>query len=313
MGPVSCSGHLAHPQLHGGGLPQLLHVGLVGRLEAGHHQPVAHLLLRRLVGRRAAGRLRADLDDAVAALHGHRVGDAPHGEREGHLLEVGVELALGELAEVAPVGARGGLRVGPRQGREVLARPRLLHDLAGERLAAQVLLDQDLLQGDRGRLRELGRLQLLVLGQELRLGGLDLRLDVPLHDGPADHPPLDVLPQLAEGEALALEGLLELLLARDLVVLLDAVDRLVDPLRGGLDPGVLRLLEEQDLVDRVLEDLGVVLAQEGPDVRGVDARPLGRRDLARLELGEGDDLAVHLGHDPLDDLGLAPPRGGGRG
>ena len=76
---------------------------------------------------------------------------------------------------------------------------------------------------------------------------------------------------------------------------------------GRLDPGVLGLLLDQDVVDRLLQQAGVVLAQELTDAGRVDVRALRRRDLTVLELGERDDLAVDLGHHALDRLGLGRP------
>jgi hypothetical protein len=75
-----------------------------------------------------------------------------------------------------------------------------------------------------------------------------------------------------------------------------------------VDPGVLGLLQDQDLVDRLLQQPRVVLAQELADPGGIDARALRRRNLPVLELGQRDDLAVDLGHHALDRLGAGRAR-----
>ena len=77
---------------------------------------------------------------------------------------------------------------------------------------------------------------------------------------------------------------------------------------------LLAALHEQQLVDGVDHDLRRDLVERLPQLRvgrialQIDllARLPQRRDLALLELGLGEDLAVHLHEDLLDDLGAAP-------
>ena len=70
---------------------------------------------------------------------------------------------------------------------------------------------------------------------------------------------------------------------------------------------VHRALNEEDLVDGVLKQPGVVLPEEGAYLLGRNPFGLGSGNLTFLELAVRDDVAVHLGDDALDHL-----RPGGR-
>ena len=125
-----------------------------------------------------------------------------------------------------------------------------------------------------------------------------------------EHRALDVALEVVQAHPLAPELALELRVVRDVVLLLDAVDHVQDVFGAELDAEVGGALGDEQVVHRFLEDARVVLPEVGLDLFGRDARRLHGRELARLELGLRDDVAVHLGHDALDDLGAG---GGGEG
>ena len=112
----------------------------------------------------------------------------------------------------------------------------------------------------------------------------------------------------------------ELLLVLELVLLADVGDDLRELLVGEREAQLLAALQEQQFVDGVAEhlrrhlvehlaELGVAL-----DILELDVAVLGADggDLALLEVGLGEDFAVHLHEDLFDDLG-AERQGGGRG
>ena len=83
-----------------------------------------------------------------------------------------------------------------------------------------------------------------------------------------------------------------------------------DVLRAQRDPELRPALEDEHVVDGLLQEAGVVLAEEGLDLGRGDAALLDGGQLAGLELGQGHDVAVHARDHALDDLGLG---GGGDG
>ena len=125
---------------------------------------------------------------------------------------------------------------------------------------------------------------------------------------PPQHRSLDVALEVVQAHPFAAELALELRVVGDVVLLLDAFDDVLHVLRPQLDAEIGRPLRDEQVVDRLLQDAGVVLPEVRLHLVGSDVRRLHGRELARLELGLGDDIAVHLGHHALDDLGA----GGGR-
>ena len=115
-----------------------------------------------------------------------------------------------------------------------------------------------------------------------------------------------------DGDAFLLERGVELLVGLELVLLADVLEHALELLVGHLVAELLAALEQQHLVDGVHQEVGrdfrdgLLQLLVGHLLRALAQR----RDLARLELGLGDDLAVHLDQDLLEDLDRA---GRGRG
>ena len=159
-------------------------------------------------------------------------------------------------------------------------------------------------------------LVLVVVGLRLALGDADLAGHLDLLHLVDHHLLLEVLAQLLDGDAFLLEGGVELLVGFELVLLADVLEHALELLVGDLVAELLAALEQQQFVDGVHQDVGrdrrnrLLQLLVGHLLRALAKR----RDLAVLELGLGDDLAVHLDQDLLDDLDLAADRGrGGRG
>ena len=121
-----------------------------------------------------------------------------------------------------------------------------------------------------------------------------------------------LLPQLGQRHAFLLQRRRELLLVLELVLLADVGDDLRELLVGEREAQLLAALQQQHLVDRVDEDLRrhlgerllqLVVVLRVARVRLPCSSGADGRDLPLLELGLGEDLAVHLHEHLLDDLG----------
>ena len=142
----------------------------------------------------------------------------------------------------------------------------------------------------------------------------DAREHVLLLHAVDQHLLLERLAQPGDRQAFLLERGLELLLGIELVLLADVGEDAVELLVAHLEPELLAALHEEHLVDGVDDDArrdlvehlaqrDVVLHVGGVDVRVVGAQ---RRHLQLLDVGLGEDLAVHLHEHLLDDLGPEP-------
>ena len=147
----------------------------------------------------------------------------------------------------------------------------------------------------------------VVVGLELGVGDLQLLHDLGLLHLLHEHRPLELPAQVGHRHAFLLERGLQLLVGFDLVFLLDVLDDAVEALGAHRVAELLAALHHQHLVDGVDDhgrrDFGERLLQRrvavGTQVRVLLAE---RRDLARFEIGLGDDLAVHLHQHLLDDV-----------
>ena len=142
----------------------------------------------------------------------------------------------------------------------------------------------------------LERRQILV---DLRIGHLDLAVDLALAQALHDHLVADIFAILRVRDILALQGLAELIGGK-LVLLRDTLDAALDECIVDLDPLLLRLLQQRTLRDQALEHLLV--------------EDVGRRRLDLLlpqlllhhaprvvELILGQRLVVDDGDDSIDD------------
>jgi hypothetical protein len=120
--------------------------------------------------------------------------------------------------------------------------------------------------------------------------------------------------QVGHADAFLLERRLELLVVLELVLLADPLDDALELFVGHAVAALLALLHDQDLVDGVDDDLrghlvegllqlGVVLEVERTGVPVLGAQ---RLDLALFDLALGQDVAVDLHDDLLEDLGTEP-------
>ena len=114
----------------------------------------------------------------------------------------------------------------------------------------------------RGR-RELGLVR-LVERRRLGLRDRDLLHHVLLLDAADDHLALDVAPQLGHAQPLLAQGRLELLLVLELVLLADVADDLRELLVRQLVAELAATLHQQQLVDRVHDQLRCHLAEQLP-------------------------------------------------
>ena len=278
-------------------------------------------LLARLLPRQLLRRTeRVHLEDLVAGLRADDLGDVARLERLEDLPQLGHEVRQADRADQAAVGLRRRLRDLGHRFLEALSRLEPGLQRVGLRLGRFVQphaerpqlvrrhRDQDLAQHHRRRRRELGLVRL-----EVRLGlGLGHR-DPPDHllalhllD---DHRLLEALAQVGHRQVLALERRLELLLGLDLVLLLDVVEDALELLVGQLVAEFLAALQQQELVDGVHDqlrrDVRPAPSSSSASVIALRVDPLPLPDhgaLPRLEVGLGDDVAVHLHQDALDDL-----------
>ena len=121
------------------------------------------------------------------------------------------------------------------------------------------------------------------------------------------------LPQVGHRHAFGLERLLQRLVGFDLVFFLDVFDDALELLGRHRVAELLAALDHQHLVDGFDDDLrrdiGEGLLQRRVAI-GAQVRLLlpKRRDLPLLEVGLGDDLAVHLDQDLLEDIGMPSTR-----
>ena len=133
-----------------------------------------------------------------------------------------------------------------------------------------------------------------------------------------DHRALEIAPQVDHRHVLGLERGLELLFALDLVFLPDVLDDALELLVAQLIAELLAALDDHHLVDRIHHDLRRDLVEHFPQlcVRGIAlqierlALLPERGDLTLLEVALGEDFAVHLDEDLLDDVGPQRRRGG---
>ena len=141
--------------------------------------------------------------------------------------------------------------------------------------------------------------------------------DLDLLDVRIEHLPLHVPPQVRHRHAFLLQGRLQLFVGFDLVLRLEVVEYSLELLVAQLVTELLAALDQEHLVhgahEQTRRDLVQRLAQLGVAFfRGeVDVLPLLTQglDLPRFEVSLGEDLAVHLHQNLLDDLGA----GGGGG
>ncbi len=145
-----------------------------------------------------------------------------------------------------------------------------------------------------------------------------LRADFLALDLLDQHPVLQLLPQIVDRHVLRGERLLEFRLVLQPLFLADVVDDLPELLVRHLVAELLAVLEQEQLVDRVHQDLRRDVGQHLFQLRVVlqhlrvdlPVHALAERgDLALLEFGLADDVAVHLHEDRFDDVGARPRDG----
>ena len=182
-------------------------------------------------------------------------------------------------------------------------------------------VDEDLAQRHRRRLGEFFRVPGVILPRFF-FGDRELRSHFLALDLLDEHLALQLLPQVVHRHAFLREGGLELRLVGESLLLADVGDDRLELIVAELEAELLAALQEQQLVDRVHEELRrelgerllerlVVLQRFGINLLSLHALPEGRH-LPRLELGLRDDLAVHLHEHLLDDLRAHRHDHGGR-
>src|SRR5581483_2187653 len=170
--------------------------------------------------------------------------------------------------------------------------------------------DENLAQRHGRRRRELVHVRLVVLAR-LVLGDADLAHDLVLLDALDDHRPLEIPPEIGHRHVLGLQRGLQLLVGLDFVFLLDALDDALELIVAEPVAELLPALRQQRLVDHVHHDLRRDLVERLLElgVAGVGLRievlallPQ-RGDLPLLEVALGEDVAVDLDQDLLEDFG----------
>jgi hypothetical protein len=158
----------------------------------------------------------------------------PASSEKARAAELGRDVAACERAQVAPAGGGGTLRLRLREVGERLARPRPRHQGGRASLGGGVLaLQEDLLQVDAGLAGVVGEVR-VVVGAGLCLRHERLRLQLALQHLAAQHRALDVAPQVRDRHPLAPQLCAQVVVVRDVVLLLDPVDHLVEVGRGTL-------------------------------------------------------------------------------
>ena len=153
----------------------------------------------------------------------------------------------------------------------------------------------------------------LVVLLDLVVADGDLAHDLDLLHAARQHVALDLLAQILERHVFLLERRLELLFGLDLVLFLDVVDDVAELLGAERVAQLAAALDEQQLVNGVDDDVGRDVDERLLQL-GVGARPEvrvalpQRGDLPLLELGLGDDVAVHLHQNLFEDVRAGPRR-----
>ena len=288
--------------------------------DAAHPRPEAlrQLLLPELGGHRVEGlealRLALDETDDVDACGGaERVGELTGLERGDCVPDLGAEVGDGDRAEVPAGGgvARdllledGGELAAAADGGDELLR-------AGERALGITLLGSDgenqvlevhLLRDAEPRLLPGVALAELLLGD----GHV---ADLALHDAVDQDLLADAGPQLVDAEPHAAQGLLEVLVRLDPILLPQPLELLSDLLVRDLDLELRGALEKAEIVGCFLDQSGVRL---GRDRCAGLRRPLVH---AFAHVRDGQDRVVDTNDDALDELEVARDsdrRGDGRG
>ena len=151
----------------------------------------------------------------------------------------------------------------------------------------------------------------VVVGLHLGVGDLQLLHDLALLHLLDEHGPLQLPAQIGHRHAFLLQRRLQGLVGFDLVFLLDVLDDAVELFGAHGEPELPAALHHQQLVhgidDHGGRDFRQRALQGGIAVGAEVGVALAQgRDLARLEIGLGDDLAVHLHEHLLDDLPERP-------
>ena len=150
-----------------------------------------------------------------------------------------------------------------------------------------------------------------VVGARLFFGDGDLLHHVLTLDFADQHVALHRAPQLGERQAFLLQRLFERRVVFELVIGPNLLDDVGEPLVGDGQVQFLRALQEQQLVDRLQHDLRRDFVERLAQLRVVLQVRFGhlavllaeRRDLTLFQVALGEDLAIHLDQDLLDDLG----------
>ena len=146
----------------------------------------------------------------------------------------------------------------------------------------------------------------LVVAPRLFVVHADLAEDFVLPDPLDDHLLLEIPPEIGERHVFLFEGGRERLFTLDLVVLLDAVEDGLELIVGHLVAELAAALDDEHFVDHVHHQVGGDLIEQLSQAHvgrvGILAGLAQGRDLPRLEIRLGEDFAVHLHQDLLDDF-----------